>query len=188
LRDLGALPPIRRVRPTRLMTKTVAAAAIAPLATVLAIIATVVLASSMVPVIKVGEDQVPPPPYSLFGWTLDSTGTPTPNVQVTVTNMATGQSLVNSSDPDFGIYLVDLVPISGGAPPPAGTLIRVEAQFGPETGSNESVVPTPPGGGMWINVTLGMFIPEFEDVVIPIVGMVGMFAIVAAVARSRKDE
>lgn len=189
LRDLADLPKIKRVRTARL-TEAVAAAGvmmIAPLATVVAIVMAVVLATSMVPK-NVMVEAPEPQPYSLYGFVFDSGGIPVLNCPVNVTNLANGQYIVTTSDPEFGAYIINLKPISGDVEPAPGTVFRITATLGLDVGVNETATPDPVGAGFWMNVTLGTVIPEFGELVLPIVGMIGMFAIVAVRARSKKDE
>ena len=196
LRDLRDLRPIRRVRPTRFKTKTIAAVAIGPIAATLAIVVTMLLGISMVPVNSLDpqahiKQGIPPPPYTLVGYTLDNTGARLGDVTVNITNLRTGNAteVVSDAATDPGFFWLDLNLISGGQWPLPNDQIRIIGVFeGLLTGTNQTAVPDPQGAYMWENVSLITVIPEFGDLALPIVGMLGMFAMVAVVARSKKHE
>lgn len=188
LRDLGAIPPVKRVRPIRLATKTVAAGAVGALAVLLIVGTAVVFSTSLVPAHIL---QPPPPPYLIVGYVYQSDGvTSIPGATVQITNLDYGGSpnqATVTTDPLAGnLYNLDLNTISGGVQPAVGNRIMVVGTSGFGTGSD--IFPVPGGGFMWGNVTTGINIPEFGDLVVPIVGMLGMFAMVAVIARSKKNE
>lgn len=190
LRFLGDLPPVRRVRPTRISTKGIAAAAIAPLAVIMMIVVAFAVASSWAPVQELKtEAKAPPPPYTCAGYVYQTDGvTPVLGATVKVTNLRTGLFATTTTDTEFGIYQADLVPLSGDANPLPGDQILVEASFPPSSaGSAQGVIPSPIGGMILIDVTFGTFIPELSSLVLPIVGMLGMFVMVVAVTRSKKS-
>ena len=195
LRDIRSIRPIRQLRPTRFHSKAIAAVVIGPIAATMAIAVVMLLGFSMVPVDSIGPDVhtdqvIPPPPYTLVGICTDDTGTPIGGVTLNVTNLRTGQSTVNISDlASGGFFAIDLVPISNGAWPLPGDQIRINATFAALSGTNLTAVPDPIGAFMWENVSLSVIvIPEFGEVALPIVGTLGIFAVVAMVARSKKDE
>jgi hypothetical protein len=194
LRDLGDLAPIRRIRPTRMVRKTVAAATIASLASVIVIVTAFALATSLAPVQTIRDTQkAPPPPYSLIGYTFGPDGfTPIVNAVVTITDTNTGAVLNAVSDPDFGIIIDPLTSnypnlndLAGGVTD--GDEIVVYATEGALSGSNSGIVDTAQAS-LDLNVVLSNVIPEFSGVVLPVVGMIGMFAIVGVAARSRKAQ
>ena len=94
----------------------------------------------------------PPPPYTLVGYTFGPDGvTPYPNSAVTITNTRTGDVLLAMSDPDFGLYSVDLNTFTSGVL--TGDVISVTATNGALTGSNTGVANTA-AGYLQIDVTM----------------------------------
>jgi len=188
LRFLGDLPSVRRVRPARFSGRGMAGAAIAPVAVVLVIVTVFGLASSLAPIQYLTTAAGPqPPPYNVAGFVYLSDGTtPATSCPITITNTRTGQFLSATTDPDYGAYIENIVPISGDAAPLPGDVIVVVATLGLDTGSSEGTIPDPIGGLIFINVTLGVVIPEFSGLGMSIVGMFGVFAAVAMVTRSKK--
>jgi hypothetical protein len=133
---------------------------------------------SYVPV-NVSQKQ-PPPPYPVFGFVYDLSGVEVVGAFVNVTNTRTGEFLTNVTD-EYGYYTVDLNLMPSRYQ--VGDLINVTADDGVMIGWNESIVPDPEGAYLWIDVTLGAVIPEFQMVMVPVVGML---ALVAVIARTRR--
>ncbi len=191
LRFLSDLPPVRRVRPARFSTKGVAAAAIVPLVVIMAIVTAFALATSLAPVQTLSAPKQLPPPYTIYGYVWQSDGTtPVLNTPVKLTNLRTGLSVTTATDDTFGAYAQDITMISGTPPasPLPGDEILVEAGAGGSLGSSLGVVPTPIGPGFRLDVTTGVFIPEFSELALPIVGMLGLVVATVAVTRSKKNE
>jgi len=128
------------------------------------------------------------PPYNLEGFTTDASLVPYA-CDVTVTNMRTLESCTTTSYPEDGYYTIDIQhalpsafivgdPINVTATNFAALLI----------GWNEQ--PVPGGGSMWMDVTLnGTWdgIPEFPTVIVPIVGMLAVFAVVSLKRRGEEQ-
>jgi len=79
--------------------------------------------------------QLPEPPFSVVGYTLDSYGDPLPRCNVTVTNLMTGASQSNASDELFGWFYFDLSTFEGGWH--VGDIIRVTASNDTATGTRD---------------------------------------------------
>lgn len=193
VRDLGSIPPIRKVRP-RPAVKTVAAAAAAPLVAVLLVVTAVVLATSSAPVLE-GGVQAPAPPYSLLGFTFDNSGAFLPDATCTITNLRTMEVINALSDSMFGLILsatTSNYPDLANEFPSGildGDIIKIDAEKAGWTGTNQTTLANvDTTSSVWMNVTLSTPpIPEFGDVALPIVGMVGMFLVMAVATRSKKE-
>ncbi len=187
LKDLRQIPPITRGRPGVLRRSAIAVSAF------LAIVAVVVIVSAfaLTPTVsRLPAEKLAPPgtPFPCVGYTLDGSLARIGGVQVTITNLnlsLSGTAVSDSTPEGLGLYFFDLSSL--GVATDSGNLIRIEATSTLFSGLNVTAVPTPMGGFMWLNVTLNATIPEFGDVVIPMAGMVGVFLIVALVARTRDD-
>jgi hypothetical protein len=143
--------------------------------------ATIVVSALVAPVVKAP----PGTPYLLYGYTYDALGNPV-EADITVTNLNTGE--VNTTNsyivppwPLDGYYEIDLNnQFPSGCTD--GDLINVTAIdiSGTIIGWNESAVPG--GGSMTMDVTLnGTYsgIPEFPTVIVPVAGMLALFAVVS---------
>ena len=190
LKDIRQLPPIRRVRPRGTSRKTIAASVMITLVAAFVIVAAAALAPSA-SVVPVEDEQAPPIPYPMIGIVLDNTGTPAPGALINITNTRTGlynNTIVSISEPGSeGWYTFDLNTLGIAE---AGDVVTIEALS--ETlllmGLNTTTVPAVFMGFMWFNVTLTVVIPEFADVMVPVVGMLSMFIIVVLVARVKTEE
>lgn len=129
-----------------------------------------------------GRVSVPGLPFYVFGWTTDASFTVVPDCFVNITEVTTGVYNTTVSD-STGFYSWDIQ--TGNPQINAGDIIRVDANTTTMTGTNQSVVGVTPYVEMWVE--LGATIPEFADIVIPIVGIVSIFAM-ARVASSRREE
>ena len=136
--------------------------------------------------------QLPGPPYLLYGYTTDTLGIPL-ECDITITNLRTLE--VNTTNsyivPPFpldGYYEFDLAngPLLGYLD---GDLYNVTAisVSGTLIGWNESAVPG--GGSFPMDVTLNgtVEIPEFPMVIVPVTGMLALFAVVALVRRREEQ-
>ena len=137
-----------------------------------------------------GHISIPPPPFLLYGYIKNSVGTPLANCVVTITDQTTTDTVTGiiSDDGiilgDIGFYSYDLSNLPLGYT--TGDTILVNSTGpGGTVGSNTGVLGTDPY--LRINVTLDVAIPEFTAIVIPIVGMISIFA-VARVASNRSEE
>lgn len=190
LKDIRQLPPIRKVKHVGTRRKTIAASVIITLAAAFVIVAAAALvpAASVVPAVP---NQAPPPPYPLVGRVYDNTGAPVPGALINITNTRTGiwnNTVVAYSEAGSeGYYDTNLNDLGT---PQGGDIIMVQA-VSPSlllTGSNSTVIPEVFVGYVLCDVHLSAAIPEFGDVVVPLVGMLGMFIIVVMVARVKSDE
>ena len=107
------------------------------------------------------------PPYLLYGYTTDALGNPI-ECTITVTNLRTGAfNTTNSFQVDpwplDGYYEIDIQHALAGAFLP-GDQIKVDAvsRTGGMTGSTTSIVPTPPGGSLEIDVTVTGGVVHFD--------------------------
>lgn len=188
LKDIRQLPQVRRVKRV-LRRNTIAASALVALAAVIVMMSAFALAPT-VSKLPAKPEQAPPTPFPVTGITYDSSGAPAGGAIVTITNVRIGLSGTTTSDtgvPDpsaTGFYIFDLSTLGQAQ---SGDTIRIEATWTTFSGLNETPVPTPMGGFMWLNVTLNLPIPEFGDALVPAVGMIGAFLAVALVARTRDD-
>ena len=136
-------------------------------------------------VVRAINGVIPPPPFLLYGTTYASDGTtPLAGCTVTVTDVTTGATLIGIvSDGTGTYYVMDLNPLYQLA----GDTIIVNA-IGPagEIGSGTGVIGSNPYLGIDVTLT-DAAIPEFTAIVIPIAGMISIFA-VARVASRRKEE
>jgi hypothetical protein len=189
LKDIRQLPPIRRVKPVGNRRKTIAASLIVTLAAAFVIVAAAALVPSASSV-PADDEQAPITPYPVIGIVLGNTGTPVPGALINITNTRTHQynnTIVSESAAGSeGYYIFDLNTLGIAEPADVVTIEAVSLSL-LLAGSNSTVVPTVFAGFIWFNVTLTAVIPEFGDVVVPVVGMLSMFIIVVLVARVKPD-
>lgn len=120
----------------------------------------------------------PEPPFNIIGYTKDAESTPIPFCTVTITNVDSGAFVVVESSAS-GWYEYDLNLLGWDD----GDAVHVEAVKGTLMGENDGVILD----GLpfvWLDITLDVVIPEFPMVVVPVVGMLALFAIV----RSRRRD
>ena len=122
----------------------------------------------------------PQNPYYVAGFTEDSEENPIPFCTVTITNVNNGGVLVIESS-DVGSYMVNLVNMGEEYPYDDGDEILVEAVKDEMSGSDVGYVDLA-GSTTLIDVTLDTVIPEFSMVIVPVAGILAVFAIV----RSRR--
>lgn len=126
------------------------------------------------------------PPYTLEGLTTNEAGTVYYACSITVTNIRTGESNTTTSFESDGYYTMDLQHQWPGAFI-FGDLVNVTAinDTNMLIGWNEQ--PIPGGPGMWIDVYMnGTWdgIPEFPMVIVPVTGMLALFAVVSLKRRA----
>jgi len=135
----------------------------------------------------------PGSPHTIFGYTYAADGvTPLNGCIVTITNMNTSESIVFNEthdgwDPAQNIYSVDGTEfvLHGWA---VGDILNVTAVNGLSTGWNESAITDNPFGYDQIDVTLdGTVIPEFPMLILPVGGMIALFAVVSLRRKSKKQ-
>jgi PKD repeat protein len=88
------------------------------------------------------NDAPPPPPYTVFGYVVDSIGNPVFLADVTITDVNTGQVWTTTSDDLYGFYMVDLnqpLPVTWAA----GDTIRVDVVKGPLSGTATGIAMGP---------------------------------------------
>jgi len=123
--------------------------------------------------------QAPGQPHSVRGYIYDVGGvTKVADASVNVTNMRTGASNNATVSSGTGYYNFDLNTLAGGWD--VDDLVRAVAWSGTVSGENETII-TGVGPNEWLNVTLGtvVVIPEFPMVLVPISGMLVLFAVVS---------
>ncbi len=132
--------------------------------------------------IPVDACAMPPPSYFMWGYTKDSVGDPLGECSVTVTNVRLGESRTVVSEVD-GRYMYDLANMKTELDEyyEDGDEIIVEAVKDTLLGSAVGYVDLS-GQNTQVDVTMGTVIPEFPMVIMPIVGMLALFAI----ARRRR--
>lgn len=127
------------------------------------------------------KTQAPPgAPYPILGYTYDQFGVKLPSCTVTITDLNTSLSTVVVSDAVFAAYIVDLGSFTAWE---ANNTIMVSAAKDTRVGENQSIVA---GSKLWLNTTMGVVIPEFPMVIVPVTGMVALMAIVSL--RRRGEE
>jgi len=131
--------------------------------------------------LKPAEAQAPPgTPYNVLGYTYDEFGVKLTSCTVTITDLTTGDSTVTVSDPTFAAYLVNLGSFTTWT---LGDDIKITATKDVRIGENQSIVA---GSKLWLNATMGVVIPEFPMVIVPVVGMMALIAVVSL--RRRGEE
>jgi hypothetical protein len=126
----------------------------------------------------------PPPPQNVEGYVYYSDGvTPVVSCVVNVTNKRTGEWNLTTTDDTYGWYEFNMnnwiLGVAEGDP------INVTATKDLDIGWVEGLVP-PGGAFLDINVVMsGTIIPEFPLVVVPVVGLMALFAVVGL--RRRRD-
>lgn len=127
------------------------------------------------------------PPYSVIGYTLDGADDPIPYCTVTITNTNTGEYVVMESDAD-GFYVYDIRnELPSGCS--TGDLIHVEAVneglqlMGENQGTVDltSVLPFLP-----LDITLDVVIPEFSMLIVPVAGVMMVFAALGIKRKNRQ--
>jgi len=188
LKDIRQLPPIRRVKPTNIRKKVLAASAIMVIAAVL-----VLAALALAPTAKLLQAEpkqgTPGTPYPVLGIAFDISGVPLGGVHLNITNTNTtmfNNTLVTETTPGSeGYYVFDLGSLGQAQP---GHVITIVANTTTATGANITVLPLVFSGYIWFNVTLnGTAIPEFGAVVVPVVGVLAAFIMTVLVARVRNE-
>jgi len=125
------------------------------------------------------------PPYSVVGVTKDGMGDPIPYCTVTITNTDTGEFVVVESN-DIGGYKYD---IRNGLPSGCedGDLIHVEALSealqltGENQGTVNLAVPLLP-----LDIVLDVVIPEFSMLIVPVAGVMLLFAAMGIRRRAKQ--
>ena len=129
----------------------------------------------------------PPPPYSVFGYTEDGVGDPIPYCTVTITNTNTGEYAVVESD-SIGWYQLDIM---NALPTPSvtGDVITVVAVSDALqlTGENQGTVDLESAYQyLWLDITLDVVIPEFSMLIVPVAGVMMVFAAMGIRRRNRQ--
>jgi PKD repeat protein len=141
--------------------------------------------SMSVPVTVSDPSDPPPMPYNVWGYVLDSIGGMAFSVPVTITDTTTGAVWSTVTDTEFGYYMVDLnLNETGWA---MGHTIEVEANSGLEVGTNSGVAGALGyEAAMQLDITMVAVIPEFSMLIVPVLGMVGIAAVVSLTRRREK--
>jgi hypothetical protein len=166
-----------------------------PIGMLIVFVAACLVVSSVVAVAQSGKEVTKslarPPgfPYTVFGYTYDTVnGTVLAGVNVTITNVNTGEYFWNDSDAD-GYYTIDLnEPTMYPTGAVNGDIINITAVKGTYIGWAEGVVDDTLYPFTWIDVILNDVgaIPEFPMVIVPVLGMAAMVAVVSL--RRRRGE
>ncbi len=133
-----------------------------------------------------GTKAPPGTPHPVFGYTFDSDGTTAlPGCDVVITDMTSMEQIITTSDPTLGIYSVDLSSLTLGWT--VGDILNVTATKGTQIGWSEAPITDTPSGYDQIDVTLnGTAIPEFPMLILPVGGMIALFAVVSLKRKSKK--
>jgi hypothetical protein len=132
------------------------------------------------------SNKAPPTPHPLFGYTYDADGvTALPGCDVILTNLNTSEVILTTSDATLGIWSEDAANFP--TPYEIGNIINVTATKGLQIGWAEAPLTDTPEGYDQIDVTLdGTGIPEFPMLILPIGGMIALFAVVSLKRKSKK--
>jgi hypothetical protein len=130
------------------------------------------------------ESRPPGPPYNVIGYVYDAGGSVVPDCNVTIKNTRTGNSSNDTTD-YAGFYIYDLNTIPGDWQD--GDLINVSAEDAGMVGYNESNAVLG-GPGLLMNIHMIYVIPEFPMVLVPIVGMLAIFAVKARFGRRGEEQ
>jgi hypothetical protein len=138
-----------------------------------------------VPADSTGETD---PPYSVLGYTKDGMGDPVPFCTVTITNTNTGEYVVIESDA-VGYYMYDIRnQLPSGCS--TGDVIHVEAvsESLQLMGENQGTVDLENTAQpfLWLDITLDVVIPEFSMLIVPVAGVMVLFAAVGIRRRARQ--
>jgi hypothetical protein len=183
LKDLGSACARRRYVKTVSMLLVLCAAAIV-------VVSALALTEASQTTISAKARQ-PGSPHTVYGYEFDADGvTPLNGCVVTITNTATGEFIIFNEthdgwDPSINIYSVDLseLLVHGWT---VGDILNVTAVKGAATGWNESAITA--AAFDRIDVTLnGTAIPEFPMVILPVGGMIALFAVVS-LRRKGKEQ
>ncbi len=137
--------------------------------------------------VNVSKPSSPPPiPYNVIGYVYESDGvTIVLNAAVTITDTRTGAVWLTTTDAEFGYYVLNLNLNETGWE--MGDTIVVDANNGVQSGTNSGVTgATGNEAFLLLDVTLTVAIPEFPMVVLPVLGMIGVAAVLSL--RTRFDE
>jgi hypothetical protein len=130
--------------------------------------------------------QAPGTPRSVLGYIYDVDGTTgVSGASVNITNLRTGAYDNTTVSTTGGFYAFDLNGLTGSYL--ADDIVSAVAWLGSLSGENQTIVTTV-GAYDWLNVTLGtVIIPEFPMVILPISGMLVLFAVVS-LRRRNEDQ
>jgi hypothetical protein len=125
----------------------------------------------------------PPPPYILYGFSVDGLGYAVPDCNLNLSNLNTAEYVVLTTDSN-GYYQYDLANMPSGYT--VGDEITLTSASESYSGANQTTVTGT--GGKWLNVTLvEVVIPEFSSLVIPVVGCLVLFAVYTFRRRTKAD-
>jgi hypothetical protein len=132
-----------------------------------------------------GGISIPGPPFFVIGFTYDDLGDPLPNLQVNITNTRTGDWNNSAVSDSSGYYRVDLNTFPGGWQ--IGDMINITAYHFTWMGWNETAIPE--GPHLWLNLTVNhVAVPEFQDLALPILGTLCLFAVASRGRFLRKRD
>jgi hypothetical protein len=141
--------------------------------------------SMSVPVTVSDPSSPPPTPYNVWGYVFDSGANPAFSVDVTITDTDTGAVWYTMTDTEYGYYMVDLNTNESGWN--WDDTILVEAMTFTEYGSNTGVTGSPGNeAALQLDISMTGGIPEFPMVILPVLGMIGVAAVVSLTRRREK--
>ena len=129
------------------------------------------------------DSQAPLPVYYVYGTTRDVAGLPLPFCNVNLTDKTTGKYNNAIVSNDTGFYRFDVNNgLTGGVT--QGDIMNITATKGALVGYNQTALPL---GLLKMDVTLnGVVIPEFAGLMIPLAGILSIFAIARVASNRRK--
>jgi len=131
----------------------------------------------------------PLPPFFLVGFTYDQGGAILGGCAINITDVTTGAwNNTTVSDISTGYYICDINNgLAGGV---AGSqVINVTAVNGALSGANETTLPSVLPAFVQMDITLTLVvIPEFGSYMVPIVGMIGLVAVISFLAPRKKNK
>lgn len=145
------------------------------------------MTGSMSVPVTVSDPSAPPPmPYNVWGYVFETDPLVDPvfNAAVTITDVRTGAVWTAVTDTEFGYYMVNLNDNESGWAMADTIIVVVETAtlIGTDSG-----VTGDPGYEAAMQLDIQMVaIPEFSMLIVPVLGMVGIAAVVSLTRRRQK--
>lgn len=198
----SALPRPRKARMSRERRGSVSVSALIVCAAAILVFSSIAFASvgkgnaaddqtsllvSQPPPSQLAQSRQPLPPELVQGMVFEADGvTGVPDCLVNVTNTRTGDWNWTYTDPVWGWYEYDMNFFATGWL--EGDLINVTAMSNSSTvGWNEGVITSNPALTLEIVLT-GTLVPEFPMAVVPVLGLMALFATVSLVRRKERAQ
>jgi len=134
--------------------------------------------------------RAPGPPHPVYGWTFDADGvTPMTDCEMTFRVVRTGEIITYTEELGANAYVIDMSMFQEGYDAVTWLdILNVTAVKGSQIGWNETAITDNPDGNNQMNVTLnGTAIPEFSTVILPVGGLIALFAVVS-LRRKGKEQ